>query len=146
MEQIPGLRIRNMTDGDMVSIVEIDRKIVGADRDWPQRASSHFSTYHAPLSFIAEVEGKVVGFIIGDIRGAEYALPLSGWLDIMGVEPSYQGKGIGRKLMEAFVRGCRERGVKARVLFDEGNQRLKGFLTSAGFGRGNLVEFVRGFN
>jgi GNAT superfamily N-acetyltransferase len=91
---------------------------------------------------VAEVGGRVVGFILGDIRGAEYALPLSGWIDIMGVDPEYQGKGIGHRLLEAFIQGCRSRGLKARAIVREGDSQLQGFLTQMGFRRGELVEFV----
>jgi len=73
METFEGLTIRMMSDGDMAAIVEIDKKIVGRARvaSWPQKVSSHFKTYYPPLSFVAEVDNKVVGFIIGVIMGAE---------------------------------------------------------------------------
>ncbi len=79
MPEVTDPKIRNMTDSDMAAIVQIDQRITGSERSWRQRASSHFRTYYAPLSFVAEVEGEVVGFIMGDVRGAEYALPLSGY-------------------------------------------------------------------
>jgi ribosomal protein S18 acetylase RimI-like enzyme len=85
----------------------------------------------------------VVGFILGDIRGAEYALPLSGWIDIVGVDPDCQGQGIGHLLIEAFIQGCRSRGIKARAIVREGDAQLQGFLSQLGFHRGELVEFVR---
>jgi len=146
MDEIPGLKIRHMTDNDMAAIVEIDQKIVGSERSWRQRASSHFRTYHAPLSFVAGVAGKVVGFLMGDLRGAEYGLPLSGYLDIMGTDPQWQGKGIGRRLLETFVRECHDMRVKARAVIREGEKRNQMFLLSAGFERGDLVEYVKGFD
>jgi GNAT superfamily N-acetyltransferase len=139
------ITIRRMHEEDIPTIVEIDRKVVGQDRTptWPQQASSHFRTYYPPLSYVAEVGGKVVGFILGDIRGAEYALPLSGWIDIMGVDPEHHGQGIGHRLIETFMHGCRSRGIKARAIVQEGDTRLQDFLHQMGFHRGELVEFVQ---
>ncbi|MEK7847417.1 MAG: GNAT family N-acetyltransferase [Chloroflexota bacterium] len=139
------IEIRRMQEEDIPAILEIDQKVVGKDRTptWPQRASSHFRTYYPPLSYVALVGGRVVGFILGDIRGAEYALPLSGWIDIMGVDPAYQSQGIGHRLIDTFFQGCRSRGLKARAIVRDGDTRLLRFLNQMSFRRGELVEFVR---
>jgi len=146
MDQISGLNIRHMTNADMTAISTIDQKITGRERGWQQKASSHVGTYHSSFSFVAEVEGMLVGFIIGDLRGADYALPPGGYIDIMGVDPEYQGKGIGKKLLEYFIRECLDSGIKARGLLRGDQKRMHAFLTSAGFQRGDLVEFVKGFD
>ena len=147
MEVVEGLTICNMTDNDMAAIVEIDKKIVGKDRvtSWPQKASSHFKTYYPPLSFVAEVDERVVGFIIGVVMGAEYALPLSGWINIIGVDPEYEGRGVGGMLLGSFIRACHQRGIKARLMVRQKDERLKKLLLSLGFQQGDLVDFVKGF-
>jgi len=147
MEQIEGLRIRQMTKNDWEGIVGIDAKITGKRRtpSWPQRVSSHTRTFSPSLSFVAEIDGKVVGFILADVRGAEYALPLAGWIDSVGVDPEYQGQGIGRKLIESSIEECHVHGIKARLMIKETDERLQNFLLSVGFRRGEYVEFVKGF-
>jgi ribosomal protein S18 acetylase RimI-like enzyme len=147
MEQIDGVNIREMTERDLAALVKIDKRITGRDRasSWPQKVSSHFATYYPPLSFVAEVDGRVVGFIIGVIMGAEYSLPLSGWINIIGVDPDYQGRGIGRLLTRAFFEGCHHRGIKARLMVRQSDERLKKMLLSLGFRQGELVDFVKGF-
>jgi len=45
----------------------------------------------------AMVDGKMVGFIAGDIRSAEKV----SWIATVGVLPEYRGRGIGRRLIEA---------------------------------------------
>ncbi len=43
---------------------------------------------------IVEMDGKVIGFIIGDASGWEYGVPEQvGWIDTIGVDPAYQRKG-----------------------------------------------------
>lgn len=142
-----GINIREMTERDLPALVQIDKLITGRDRatSWPQKVSSHFATYYPPLSFVAETDGQVVGFIIGVIMGAEYSLPLSGWINIIGVHPDYQGRGIGRMLTRAFIDECHHRGVKARLMVRRSDERLKKMLLSLGFLEGELVDFVKGF-
>jgi len=147
MALIEGVSIREMTEKDLAALVQIDKRITGRDRasSWPQKVSSHFATYYPPLSFVAETDGKVVGFILGVIMGAEYSLPLSGWINIIGVHPDYQGRGVGRMLTQAFIDGCRHRGIKTRLMVRQGDERLKKMLMSLGFEQGELVDFVKGF-
>jgi ribosomal protein S18 acetylase RimI-like enzyme len=132
-----------MTKEDLGQLIEIDKKITGRERTptWPQKVSSHFETYDLSLCFVAEVEGSIRGFILGNIRGAEYGLPLGGWIDIMGIDPEYQGKGIGRMLANAFTEECQLRGIKARVMVRESDERLQKFLLRLGFKRGELINF-----
>ncbi|OGO01809.1 MAG: hypothetical protein A2Y72_01270 [Chloroflexi bacterium RBG_13_53_26] len=147
MDPVEGLKIREMTDSDIAALIQIDKKITGKERvsSWPQKVSSHFKTYYPPLSLVAEVEGRVVGFIMGVIMGAEYSLPLSGWINIIGVDPQYQGRGIGRMLTNSFIEACHRRGIKARLMVRQGDESLKKMLLSLGFQQGDLVDFVRGF-
>ena len=70
---------------------------------------------HRPaLSFIAEIGGDIVGFLLGDIRVTEYGTDLRGWIDMIGISPDHQRLGIGRKLVEAFCEECQKNGVRPK--------------------------------
>jgi len=137
--------VRKLTKDDIDAVLEVDRVIVGKERvpSWPQKAASHLETYYPPLCHVAEAGGKVVGFILGDVRGAEYGLPLSGWVDMVGVHPEYQRRGLGRMLAEAFVRECHRRGLKTRAIIREDDERVQKYLLSLGFRKGPLVQFEK---
>ena len=60
-----------------------------------------------------------------------------------GKKGEYQGRGIGRRLVEAFWEQCQRSGVKVRVVIREDDERLVAFWTSVGFQRGNLVSYER---
>jgi ribosomal protein S18 acetylase RimI-like enzyme len=92
---------------------------------------------------VAEVSDEVVGFVLGDIRGAEYGTDVGGWIDMMGVSPRQQSKGIGRMLVEAFCQECQKRGVKVRVVVVGNDKRLVSFWKSVGFQKGNLVSYEK---
>lgn len=134
--------VRPMTAADISGIVEIDRSIIGRDRSpsWPQTVTRYLEMYFPPLCFVAEVEGKMVGFILGDVRGWEYAMPPSGWVDIIGVHSAHQGKGIGRMLATAFVQECRRRGMKTHIMVRTTDRRVRQFFASLGFHRGEMTE------
>lgn len=140
--------IRRMTDADLPYIKGIDQMLSGQERatSWPVEAETLWAVYRPLLSFVAESNGKVVGFILGDIRGVEYATSvsgISGWIDMMGVDPRYQRHGIGRSLIEAFCEECQRNQVKARVMIRDDDERLKKLWQAAGFKRGKLIDYEK---
>lgn len=145
MKNTGSMKIREMRPDDVRHILELDRRIIGKERvlSWPQKVDRYLEMYFPPLCFVAEAEDKIVAFILGDVRGWEYALQAAGWVDIMGVDPGYQGKGIGRKLLETFVHECHRRNMKTHIIVRRGDQHLQGFLASAGFTEGQLIDFER---
>ena len=100
--------IRRMTEKDLQGIKDIDRALVGPERalSWPLRVEALWWVYRPALNFVAEVNGKIVGFLLGDVRGAEYGTDMRGWIDMMGIAPKHQhqgnrataGRGILRRL------------------------------------------------
>jgi ribosomal protein S18 acetylase RimI-like enzyme len=137
------VRIRKMTEADLPKVKEIDREVVGPERalSWPLRVEAHWWVYRGMPNFVAEAGSELVGFVMGDIRGTEYGTDVSGWIDMIGVLPRSQGRGIGRRLVGAFCRECEVQGVRARVVFMETDKRLAGFWSSLGFRKGNILSY-----
>jgi Acetyltransferases len=135
--------IRDMQREDVKYIIAIDKRIIGKQRapTWQQKVEIYLETYPTKC-LVAEVADKVVGFLLGDIRGWEYGLPSSGWVEIVGVTPEYQGKGIGKKLVAAFADYCRSGEVKSvHALIRDDDKRLAHFLRTAGLKKGHLIDF-----
>ncbi len=139
------VNIRTMREGDLQRVKAIDRELVGPQRvlSWPLEVEAEWWVYRPCLNFVAEIDGEVVGFLLGDIRGAEYGTDMSGWIDMTGVAIEHQHRRIGQRLVEAFCEECRRNEVKARVIVREDDQHLIGFWTSVGFQRGNLISYER---
>lgn len=135
--------IRKMTGDDVRHIVDIDRRITGKDRaaSWPQTVSRYLEMYYPPLCQVAEVGGQVVGFVLGDVRGWEYGMPPGGWIDIMGVDPRFHRRGIGLKLIQAFVQECRRLNMKTHIAVRRQDEWLQKFILASGFQPGQLIEF-----
>ena len=140
------ITIRKMEPRDEKYVIAIDQKIIGPGRSesWQQRVFAYLERYYPPISHVAEQNGLVVGFIIGDVRGWEYGMPSGAWIDIMGVAPDFQGHGIGRRLIDAFVDQCRSQRIKSvHAWTREGDDRLQSYFEGLGFKRGSLVEYAR---
>ena len=136
---LAGLSIRPLTIGDLGAIVEIDRKVLGkARRDfWEKKIEVPNPRY--PLSgLIAEIEGKVIGFILGEVSGWEFGIPDTvGWISTIGVDPDYQHQGIARKLSQEFVKNLKAIGVGVvYTLVNWSDWDLLKFFRAMGFTRG----------
>ena len=55
-------------------------------------------------SFVAEIEGKVVGYMISHIVYGGYGFEKSAWIAMLGVDPRFMGQGVGKRLAEEILR------------------------------------------
>jgi GNAT superfamily N-acetyltransferase len=98
------------------------------------------------VSFVAGMGDKVVGFIVA--RVAYLMIPLTEVCLIQGilVEPGYQEKGIGSKLLEKLLDFCNEEGIHTvRGLVEERNAELKRVLERLGFRLSNVINYDKNF-
>src|SRR5438045_8929460 len=106
-------RVRPMTELDIEGIGRIAERITGTYRPevWEQRAAYYLR--RGPDSWpVAELDGRVVGFMLGEVRGGEFGLEEpTGWVEFFGVDPSAREKGIGRRLIDALLAHFRSRGA-----------------------------------
>lgn len=139
------VKIRRMDEADLPGINEVCRLLFDKERisTWPQAYEAHWKNHRPTLNFVAETNGEIIGFLVGGIRRARRMIPLIGWMDIMGVNPDYQRKGIGRRLVEAFAEECGRSSAAVSVNFKKNDKALKKFFGSLGFKEGDLVTFER---
>lgn len=140
------LTTRRMTVQDAAAVLRINEKITGRPHDaqWESRIIDYVS--RNPLGcLVAEAGGSVVGFIFGDIRGWEFAIPKSGWIEIVGVDPGYQGKGVARALIEklhVYFQNHNVERVMTMVNWNDGG--LVGFFRALGFERSDFIVLEKG--
>ena len=63
------------------------------------------------LSFVAEFNGQVRGFILGQVARVRESVTEIGIIQMIGVHPDYQRKGIGSKLVRALADKYRSQGI-----------------------------------
>ena len=98
------VKIRVLDESDLDAVVEIDKRVLGKERRafW-KRKIAYAGIYPRP-ALVAEVEGKILGFILGYVSGWEFGVPDTvGWIDTLGVDPAFQHRGIGRALFNALI-------------------------------------------
>ena len=93
-----------------------------------------------------ELDGKVVGFIMGYVSEWEFGVPDTvGWIDTLGVDPAYQRQGIGRALFDALIENFRHSGIEKTSGVDRVEKtRIEGVnvvYTLANWNDWDLVEF-----
>ena len=146
MNSLENVKIRILKREDLVAIVEIDEKILGENRRnyWERKLEKLelMNNKASQISLVAEVEGKVVGFILGDISGWEFGVPDTiGWIDTIGVEPVYQKKGLATALAHELIEKLKTIGVKTiYTLVSWNDWDLLQFFHAMGFTRGDMIN------
>jgi ribosomal protein S18 acetylase RimI-like enzyme len=128
-------RIRPLDELDISAIVRIDERISGAYRpDVWERRVGYYLRRDPGASQVAEADGKVVGFMLGDLRAGEFGLEEpSGWIERFGIDPDHRGHDLGRRMFEAMVAHFRAGGARTvRTLVDRSDAGLTGFLGALG--------------
>ena len=140
------IRIRPLDELDIGAIVGIDEKIGGRYRPevWERRIG-YYIRRDPEGSRVAESGGKVVGFMLGEVRSGEFGLEEpTGWIEVLGVDPDYRGRAVGRRLADAMLGHFRDRGAtRVQTLVDEDREDIRSFFGSLGFEPSSLRPFGR---
>lgn len=91
--------------------------------------------------FVAELDGKVIGFMISYILTLGFGIEKSAWIATLGVNPKHMGEGIGAELARNVFEFYRSEGVHnvyTSVRWDSTD--LLTFFKTLGFDRSNFIN------
>jgi ribosomal protein S18 acetylase RimI-like enzyme len=131
-----GIRVRPLDELDIGAIVKIDERITGIYRpDVWERRVGYYLRRDPDSSQVAELDGRVVGFMLGDVREGEFGIEEpSGWIERFGIDPDFRGRDLGRKMFAALTAHFATRGAAyVRTLADPTETGVAGFLGALGF-------------
>ncbi|HZP96887.1 MAG TPA: GNAT family N-acetyltransferase [Candidatus Limnocylindria bacterium] len=130
------VKIRPVTELDIEAICKIDERITGTYRPevWEDRVI-YYIRRDPDSSQVAELDGTVVGFMLGEVRGGEFGLEEpTGWVEFFGVDPKAREKGVGRSLSEALFAGFKRKGAHvARTMVANADRDIDAFIRRIGF-------------
>lgn len=132
-----------MHSSDLPQIIELDIKVLGKPRpEYWERKLELVEKRAQVSSLVAELEGKVVGFIIGDASSWEYGVPENvGWIDTIGVDPDYQRQGIAKMLFAQMAANLKKVGVDTvYTLVTRRDWKLLKFFNRLGFQEGDMIN------
>ena len=132
------IKIRLMKIDDFDAVIGIDEKVLKTSRlkYYEMKFDKLFrSKEFLPTSLVAEEDGTVVGFVMGELYMGEYGISQEGaTLDTIGVDPNYRDKGIGKQLVNKFIDHLRDLDVKKiNTLVDRDNSKLIHFFNTNQF-------------
>lgn len=96
------------------------------------------------VNVVAELDGKVVGFLITYILYGGFGLQKTAWIGLFGVEPKYMGSGIGKRMAKEVFDELTKMNIKnvfTSVKWDSVD--LLSFFKSLGFDRCNFINLKK---
>jgi GNAT superfamily N-acetyltransferase len=135
--------IRPIRRGDLDQVITLDATVTGREKRnyW----LSVYKRYNAPGEagrqfLVAAADGRVRGFIIGEVRDWEFGSAPCGWVFAIDVEPNFRLAGIGARLLKAICANFRRAGVtKVRTMLARDNTLILSFFRSQGMMAGPFI-------
>jgi predicted N-acetyltransferase YhbS len=142
---LQNLIIRNLEIGDSEDISRIQEAITKEPNtiDYHKIVQEEAKKDNS-VSFVAELDGKVVGFIITYILFGGFGLEQSAWIGLFGVEPKYMGSGIGKRMAKEVFDELTKMNIKnifTSVKWDSVD--ILSFFKSLGFDRCNFINLKK---
>jgi len=140
------MKIRPMRRADLPSVGRIERAITGKAAGTLGRDVARQLRHGDPaVCLVAEEVDTVAGFIVGDVRPWEFGETNEiGWVRAIGVDPEFQGHGVGRALGKALLKRFRRRGVRTvRTLVEWHAGDVIAYFKDMGFDRSRHVALEK---
>lgn len=94
--------------------------------------------------FVAEYEGEVIGYMHSYISSGGFGMEKSAWISMIGVEPTYMGEGVGKRLAEQALIYYKTQGIQnvyASVSWDSTD--ILSFFKMLGFDRSDFINLKK---
>jgi ribosomal protein S18 acetylase RimI-like enzyme len=136
------VRIRRLQkeDADEISGIYAAITMKPVSKDFIRVIEEHASKEN-DACFVAERQGKIMGFMISYILTAGFGMPNSAWIATLGVDPNFMGQGIGASLAREIFKYYKDKGIDnvyTSVRWDSTD--MLSFFKTLGFDRSNFIN------
>lgn len=135
--------VRPVRRGDLDRVIDLDATVTGLEKRkyWLSVYRRYGSGEREDQQFlVALARGRVIGFVIGEVRDWEFGSPPCGWVFAIDVDPQARQSGAGTQLLQAISAGFMRIGVrKLRTIVALENTLILSFFRSQGMMSGPLI-------
>lgn len=136
------MKLRRLTSEDMEQVIAIQESITRqpVSPNWRKMLRQHVED-PCQVGLVAQTEGRVIGFILGEIKVGGFGSELTGWMEMVGVVPEQMGAGVGRALAQGLFEYFAKQGVSevlTAVRWDSGD--MLAFFKKLGFDRSPFIN------
>jgi ribosomal protein S18 acetylase RimI-like enzyme len=146
-ENSNGLTIRTLARDDVARLVRMDERITGRNRSawYAGKLKRALEDSDLKISLGAEMDGTLVGAVLGTLQYGEYGLPEPvAVLDTILVDSDFRGRGIATAMFDRLVENLEALGIEClRTEVAWNDRELVGFLGKNGFGPGARLVLER---
>ena len=140
---VENLEIREIEQKDAEDIKKIRSLISKQDGDFDFKIiiNEQAGGLNKQASIVAQIDNKIVGYMISNVLYAGFGLEKSAWIVSMGVDPDFMGQGIGKKLANKILEIYKSQGIKyvfSSVMWDSID--LLSFFKTLGFERSEFIN------
>lgn len=139
-------RIRPADAADLDAVAALDARITAAPKPayWQEQLRRYAAGPPDRFFLVAEDrKGRLVGFVVGEIRAWEFGAPPCGWVFAIQVDPDTRFAGVGSRLFDALCRLFRESGVNSvRTMVDRKDLAILSFFRAQGLRAGPSLELA----
>jgi ribosomal protein S18 acetylase RimI-like enzyme len=139
------LRLRRLSPDDVSRVTEIDARHRGrAVPDYWRRVAADFLTRdreRVRVAVGAELDGRLVGYVLGEVRAFEFGSEPCGWIFAVGVDPGAARQGIGSALLGEACRRFRRAGItRVRTMVRRSDVPVLSYFRAHGFAAGEFTQ------
>lgn len=128
--------VRELQADDLPAVVKIDALLSGRTRgEYYERKFEEARAATPRISLAAEIDGHLVGFLLGRLYYGEFGLPEpTAVIDSIGAHPEFAGRHVGQALLQQLVGNMRVLGIESvRTEVEWSAHDLVRFLAKQGF-------------
>ncbi len=139
------LLIRKLKKEDAEEISKIYHAITKTTNvDDFRKIVSQLAQRDEDASIVAEIDGKLVGYLISYTLIGGFGIAKSAWVANLGVNPKHMGQGIGEKMAEEIFKYHKNKKIKfiyTSVKWDSTD--LLSFFKTLGFDRSEFINLKK---
>ena len=143
MAAVGRVAIRPLARGDLAAVVALDAEATGMAKAayWERLFGAYAPAGANRHAFAAELDGALVGYVLGEVRSWEFGSQPCGWVFAINVARRLQEAGIGTRLLEALCAAFRTDGVATvRTMVARDATLLLSFFRAQGMTAGPFLE------